>query len=177
MSISQLNILKLMEKVDSTFTSVTGQSISFIDSYGSSVFPFNFRLFTDFCKYIIESPKGSVKCMECNRFFLKSSQNQPAFFRCHIGLTMMSVPIVVNGERNYSITSGQVIMDGTQAEFFDNLERNSLELGLDYTKLKKLAGNLKLLSESEILSRIQFYRCLRNTFPSLKPSSNFGKNT
>ncbi|HHW03745.1 MAG TPA: hypothetical protein GXX35_13230 [Thermoanaerobacterales bacterium] len=114
MSSSESNLFKLMEKVDSTFTSITGQSISFIDNHGRSVFAFNFRLFTDFCKYIIESPRGYQKCMECNGLFLHSQKDKYVVFQCHIGLTMMSVTIIENDECNYCITSGQVLMEGTQ---------------------------------------------------------------
>ena len=38
---SQQNIVKMMEKVNQMFISVTGHSISFMDREGRSVLPFN----------------------------------------------------------------------------------------------------------------------------------------
>jgi LytS/YehU family sensor histidine kinase len=154
------SFLQVMRKVDSTFTSVTEQSISFIGKDGTSIFPFNFRLFTDFCGQIINSPKGSVECMDCNRFFIKNRQVNASVIKCHIGLTMMSVPIIVDGKSDYAITSGQILCEDNVEEFYSNLEHNAAKLDLDYEMLKTSARMLKILTHAEILSRVQFLSVL-----------------
>ena len=95
---SRMNIVKMMEKVNHTFISVTGHSISFMDRNGQSVLPFNLNIFSEFCKYVINSEKGGPKCIECNNLITPNDEDlRPRIAQCHMGLTMITVPIMVNG--------------------------------------------------------------------------------
>lgn len=156
MSFSETNLFKLMEKVDNTFTSITGQSISFIDRKGNWLFPLNLDLFTDFCKYIITSEKGYAKCKECNQAFESTEYRKISITKCHMGLSTISIPISLEGKDVFLITLGQILKEGEEGEFYNRLEVNAIELDLDYDKMLKNSYKLKVLNYGEIQARGQF---------------------
>ena len=144
---SELNIVKMMEKVNRTFISVTGHSISFMDSEGRSVLPFNLNIFSEFCKYVINSEKGGPKCMECNKMIGSDSEDlSPRISQCYMGLTIITIPIVISGKCNYSITCGQMLMAGEEEEFFQELRFKASELDLDRKKLISFGRRVKVVA-------------------------------
>lgn len=155
------NIIKMMKKANRTFTSVTSHSISFMDNEGNPVLPFNMDIFSDFCEYVINSDKGSKKCIECNDIIENGMENRKSrIFRCHMGLTMIAVPIVISGYCHYSITCGQMLRKGEQEDFFLNLKDKSRKLDLDIDKLVKLGNKVQVITEKEIETRSVFLSML-----------------
>lgn len=155
------NIIKMMERVNQTFVSVTGHSISFMDSEGRSVLPFNMNIFSDFCRYVINSEKGGKKCMECNNILEHGCKDMnPRISRCYMGLTMITIPIVISDKCNYSITCGQMLMEGGQKEFFEELHLKAGELGLDKSMLIEYGKRVKVVNEKDIATRMMFLSML-----------------
>ncbi|HBG17097.1 MAG TPA: hypothetical protein DDW93_09985 [Firmicutes bacterium] len=158
---SELNIVKMMEKVNRTFISVTGHSISFMDSEGRSVLPFNLNIFSEFCKYVINSEKGGPKCMECNKMIGSDSEDlSPRISQCYMGLTIITIPIVISGKCNYSITCGQMLMAGEEEEFFQELRFKASELDLDRKKLISFGRRVKVVRERDINTIMMFLSLL-----------------
>ncbi len=157
----KLNIIRMMEKVNKTFVSVTGHSISFMDDKGRSVLPFNMNIFSDFCKYVINSEKGCKKCLECNNIIEHGCIDMsPRVSQCYMGLTMITIPIVISGKCNYSVTCGQMLMSGDQKGFFEELHIKANELELDKNKLLKYGKRVKVVSEKDIETRMMFLSML-----------------
>ncbi len=158
---TQSNIIKMMERVNETFISVTGHSISFIDSEGKSVLPFNMNIFSDFCKYVINSEKGRKKCMECNNILEHECQDiTPKISKCYMGLTMITIPIAINGKCNYSITCGQMLMEGEQREFFEELCSKADILNLERDKLVEYGKRVKIVNQKDIATTMMFLSML-----------------
>ena len=158
---SQLNIVKMMEKVNRTFISVTGHSISFMDSEGRSVLPFNLNIFSDFCKYVINSEQGGPKCMECNNLIEADDEDlKPRISQCYMGLTMITIPIMVSGNCNYSVTCGQMLMAGEQKKFLSELPLKAKELELNAKKLTSYGKKVKVVNERDIATTMMFLSLL-----------------
>lgn len=160
MPISGNNLIKLLQQVDNTFTSITGQSISFIDRLGEWKIPLNLNLFTDFCKYVISSKIGSVMCRDCNHAFHCINENGANIDQCHMGVTMISVPINLNGSCDMLITNAQFLLEGTVENFRHNLLANAHRLNLDYDKLLEYSKKIKVLSYTDAMARAQFLKIL-----------------
>lgn len=179
--LSQKNIIKMMEKVNKTFVSVTGHSISFIDTEGKSVLPFNMGIFSDFCRYVINSDKGSIKCLECNNVITYGCHNnEKRIFQCYMGLTMMAIPIVIDGKCNYGITCGQMLQEGDQEKFFNQLKYRASETQLDVQKLIEYGKKVKVLDGNEIEARMMFLSMLAEyisiTETQLEMSRQYARN-
>lgn len=117
--------MKMMEKVNHTFISVTGHSISFMDRNGQSVLPFNLNIFSEFCRYVINSEQGGPKCIECNSLITPNGEDlRPRITQCHMGLTMITVPIMVNGKVMIRIADNGV---GMNREMVDRILNRQVE--------------------------------------------------
>jgi hypothetical protein len=58
MSATENNIFNLLHETGSTFTEATGSSLTFVGKDGDYLLPLDYRLFTDFCNYVMHSKKG-----------------------------------------------------------------------------------------------------------------------
>jgi ligand-binding sensor protein len=151
----------MMEKVNQMFISVTGHSISFMDREGRSVLPFNLNIFSDFCNYVINSEKGGPKCIECNNVFeVNCQETNPRISQCHMGLTMITIPIVVSGKCNYSVTCGQMLMAEEKKGFFAELPSKAKELDLNTRKLISFGKKVKVVNEHDINTTMMFLSLL-----------------
>ncbi len=150
------NLLKLLKKLDKTFTTITGQSISLMTKDGAYVLPLNYKFFTDFCIYVVKSEKGYEMCYKCNEESRRLKKNGITFEKCHMGLSIMQAPIYIDGQIYFTVTCGQVLFEEDKEIFFNNLKEKAEQIDLDYCQLLKKAKSLKVLSEAEVLSRGQF---------------------
>jgi len=175
--LTETSLIKLLQQVDNTFTSITGQSISFIDRRGKWKIPLNINLFTDFCSYVISSEMGSVLCRDCNHAFHCVDDNGAKIDQCHMGVTMISVPINLNGSFDMLITNAQFLLEGSVESFNRNLLANSERLNLNYNKLLEFSSRLKVLSYTDAMARAQFLKILAEyitiTEAELKARNNY----
>lgn len=173
---SRMNIVKMMEKVNHTFISVTGHSISFMDRNGQSVLPFNLNIFSEFCKYVINSEKGGPKCIECNNLITPNDEDlRPRIAQCHMGLTMITVPIMVNGKCDYSVTCGQMLMAGEQKKFFAALPAKAEELGLSAKKLTSFGKKVKVVNERDLHTTLMFLSLLAEYISNTETQLELGE--
>lgn len=156
MGLTKNNLLKLIRKVDSTFTAMTGQSISFMSIKGDYVLPLNYNLFTNLCSYVIKSEKGMEMCKRCNSDFAHIKEGKVWLRSCHMGLCTMNVLIRSKDSGDTIMTCGQVVLDTGKKEFFENLKDKAVQLGLDYDTLLEYAGQLRVITEEESMIRGQF---------------------
>ncbi len=155
MSTTEHALLKLLCQMDSTFTSVTGQSISFIDREGHYRSPLRLDVFTGFCRKVIGSEKGAERCLACNHTFGLDAGQRCTVSRCHMGVSVISVPVPIPDVPGLCLTYGQFLTQDTREEFYRTLRRNCQELSLNYDELSQLAGTLRVLSQEELEARMQ----------------------
>lgn len=148
----------LLRQMDLAFTNVTGQTISFIDQSGSWHGPLRLERFTQFCRCVMDSPEGAARCRACNHTMGLRAGDGVVVECCHMGVSVISMPVPVEEERSIYLSYGQFLTQDTQAEFYRRLEDSCAQLGLDYARLQGAAAELRVLSQEELDARVQLLR-------------------
>ena len=146
---------QLLQQMDRTFSNVTGQSVSFIDQEGHYQGPLRLDVFTGFCRRVISSEKGAQHCLACNHSFGLDAEQRCTVSQCHMGISVISVPVPLPEARGLSLTYGQFLTRDTEEAFYSTLRRHCQELELDYDEMVALAGTLRVLSAEELDARMQ----------------------
>lgn len=146
---------QLLQQMDRTFSNVTGQSVSFIDQEGHYQGPLRLDVFTGFCRRVISSEKGAQHCLACNHSFGLDVEQRCTVSQCHMGISVISVPVPLPEARGLSLTYGQFLTRDTEEAFYSTLRRHCQELELDYDEMVALAGTLRVLSAEELDARMQ----------------------
>lgn len=146
---------QLLQQMDRTFSNVTGQSVSFIDQEGHYQGPLRLDVFTGFCRRVISSEKGAQHCLACNHSFGLDAEQRCTVSQCHMGISVISVPVPLPEARGLSLTYGQFLTRDTEEAFYSTLRRHCQELELDYDEMVSLAGTLRVLSAEELDARMQ----------------------
>lgn len=146
---------QLLQQMDRTFSNVTGQSVSFIDQEGHYQGPLRLDVFTGFCRRVISSEKGAQHCLACNHSFGLDAEQRCTVSQCHMGISVISVPVPLPEARGLSLTYGQFLTRDTEKAFYSTLRQHCQELELDYDEMVALAGTLRVLSAEELDARMQ----------------------
>ena len=146
---------QLLQQMDRTFSNVTGQSVSFIDQEGQYHGPLRLDVFTGFCRRVISSEKGAQHCLACNHSFGLDAEQRCTVSQCHMGISVISVPVPLPEARGLSLTYGQFLTRDTEEAFYSTLRQHCQELELDYDEMVALAGTLRVLSAEELDARMQ----------------------
>lgn len=146
---------QLLQQMDRTFSNVTGQSVSFINQEGHYQGPLRLDVFTGFCRRVISSEKGAQHCLACNHSFGLDAEQRCTVSQCHMGISVISVPVPLPEARGLSLTYGQFLTRDTEEAFYSTLRRHCQELELDYDEMVALAGTLRVLSAEELDARMQ----------------------
>ena len=146
---------QLLQQMDRTFSNVTGQSVSFIDQEGHYQGPLRLDVLTGFCRRVISSEKGAQHCLACNHSFGLDAEQRCTVSQCHMGISVISVPVPLPEARGLSLTYGQFLTRDTEEAFYSTLRRHCQELELDYDEMVVLAGTLRVLSAEELDARMQ----------------------
>lgn len=145
------NILdpKYLEEILGSFSKATGLHIEAINTKGQTVSILGQRERCEFCQLIRSHPQGEKKCIDSyKRASAEAAKwDEPYFFRCHAGLVIWAVPIVVQGTSLGSIICGQVLMWEPDKFFFQELKNSNSEL--DFNELKESVHSLEVISPEQ----------------------------
>lgn len=138
---------KYLEESLGSFHNATGLHIEAINKEGVTFsVPGNFER-SEFCRYVRSQSGGEKKCQDSyKRASLEAAKwEEPYFFRCHAGLVIWAVPIMIQGVSLGSIICGQVLMWEPDHFFFQELEK--LNVGVEnIEELKIKARMLEVIS-------------------------------
>lgn len=100
---------------------------------------------SEFCRYIKKC--GGEKCIASYRRACAEAGKwtEPYFFRCHAGLVMWAVPIIVEGENLGCLICGQVLLWEMDEYFIEELEEINQDIE-DFEFLIEKARKLGVLS-------------------------------
>lgn len=136
-----------LDELLGSFCDATGLHTEAVDNSGNTFFvPRNLER-CEFCKIIRKNPRGEQKCREIYRqASLEAAKwEEPYFFRCHAGLVIWAVPIIINNTSVGCIICGQVLLWKPDRFFWKELE--ALHAGNpDLTNLKQAANKLEVIS-------------------------------
>lgn len=152
------NRIELLDKENlgdllDSFSKATGIYIDAVDMQGKSLINNRKCEKSEFCKYIRESEDGKLRCQKsyeiaCNEC---GKWNEAYFFKCHTGLVMWAIPIIIEEQQVGAIVCGQVLLWKPDKFFFKELETFNKNI-CDFEELKEKVVNLNIISADKCKS-------------------------
>jgi two-component system response regulator YesN len=143
--------MRLMERILGTFSKATGLRVYIIDQEGEMIVkPIDAAGMSSFCQQVRQV--GRPRCSRCYARAGKEAAKygEPYIFRCHAGLVLWAVPLMVEGEHVATIICGQVLMWEPEDFFWEEIEEYTRPLGLDSRGLMERAGELSVVSADRV---------------------------
>ncbi|HVJ49867.1 sensor histidine kinase [Desulfitobacterium sp.] len=145
------NLFDLVEKdklvrIIETFTKATDITIDINDAMGSPVVQHDY--FYGFCRSIRSSEGGLQRCIDSNAQLGDDTvkNSNACMGKCHAGVMLMSVPIVVDQQFLGSITCGQMHLEKPGAKEIQDMLQATVDLGLDPEQLTRTFQEINVIS-------------------------------
>lgn len=149
-TIDSLDYLKLSKTIQDFALAADFGSV-FVDIQGNEISdPYNF---SPFCKIIRSKPEFRLLCQKCDAHGgLEASKNDsPYIYRCHAGLTDISLPIIRNNQLIGFALFGQVEMEDRCQNDFDRIHPAVTKWDL-HPELRKARKQIKIVSAEQVRS-------------------------
>ncbi|MDP4126895.1 MAG: PocR ligand-binding domain-containing protein [Bacillota bacterium] len=129
---------KYLEEVLGNFSKATGLHIEAVNRKGETLAILGNKHRSDFCEFMRSTSKGEKKCLASYKdAALEASKwNEPYFFRCHAGIVIWAVPIILDNIFLGCIICGQVLLWKPDEFFLRELKRGSKDLDFDILQEK-----------------------------------------
>lgn len=117
---------------------LTGLPFDLLDAVDSS-HQYKIRRETGFCRLVHQSSTGWRACEHdtCNAVQQCLTTRQALIKTCHLGLTDIYVPLIVDGVMIGVLSSGQFLLSPPTADKYRFLHRRLVALGLDTRRLER----------------------------------------
>jgi len=141
---------KYLEEILASFSMATGLHIEAVNRKGEMLAILGNKSRSDFCQFIRSHSKGEKKCLDSYKeATLEAAKwNEPYFFRCHAGLVIWAVPIIVDNVFLGSIICGQVLLWKPDDFFLQQLKKSNSK-NLDFDTLQQKVKNLPISSPEQ----------------------------
>ncbi|MHB8074334.1 PocR ligand-binding domain-containing protein [Desulfosporosinus fructosivorans] len=141
---------KYLEEILGSFSKATGLHIEAVNRRGETLAILGNKRRSDFCQFIRSHTKGEKKCLDSYKeATLEAAKwNEPYFFRCHAGLVIWAVPIILDNVFLGSIICGQVLL-WKPDEFFLRELKKSNSKDIDFDVLKQKIKTLSITSPEQ----------------------------
>ena len=119
---------KYLEEILGSFSKATGLHIEAVNRKGETLSILGNSSRSDFCQFIRSHSKGEKKCLNSYKeATLEAAKwNEPYFFRCHAGLVIWAVPIILDDVFLGSIICGQVLLWKPDEFFLRELKKKAI---------------------------------------------------
>ncbi|MEO3991238.1 transcriptional regulator PocR [Pseudocitrobacter cyperus] len=183
-SASTLNS-ELINKIAQDFAQATSLAVVVVNIHGDEISElFNF---TSFCQMMRQHPQHSTRCRMSDRCggLEASKSDQPCIYRCHAGLTDISIPLIIAGHLVGFVLCGQVrVRNDAETGMIDILNvddrwqadpqllnefRNVPEM--DFSRVMASADLLKLIVENCLKKQLNFVVIKDNPPQAVSPRS------
>ncbi len=134
---------KYLDEILGSFSKATGLHIEAVNRKGETLAILGNKSRCDFCQFIRSHSKGEKKCLDSYKEATSEAAkwNEPYFFRCHAGLVIWAVPIILDNVFLGSIICGQVLLWKPDEFFLRELKKsnsNDLDFDILQQKIKSL---------------------------------------
>ncbi|MCB8816060.1 PocR ligand-binding domain-containing protein [Desulfosporosinus shakirovi] len=139
-----------LEEILASFSKATGLHIEAVNRKGETLAILGNKCRSDFCQFIRSHSKGEKKCLDSYKeATLESAKwNEPYFFRCHAGLIIWAVPIIVDSIFLGSIICGQVLLWKPDEFFLQQLKKSNSK-NIDFDTLQQKVKELPISSPEQ----------------------------
>jgi len=133
-------------RIIETFTKATDITIDINDAMGFPVVQHDY--FYGFCRSIRSKEAGLKRCIESNAQlgFQTVEYGDSCMGKCHVGVMLMSVPIIVDTQFYGSITCGQMHLEKPQTREIDEMLQATADLDLDPEHLSQTFQEIQVIS-------------------------------
>ena len=145
------SLFQLIEKdklvrIIETFTKATDITIDINDAMGFPVVQHDY--FYGFCRSIRSTEVGLKRCIDSNAQlgFKTIEQGNSCTGKCHAGVMLMSVPIMVEAQFYGSITCGQMHLEKPEIHGIEAMLQTTADLGLDPEHLTQTFREIQIIS-------------------------------
>ena len=145
------SLFQLIEKdklvrIIETFTKATDITIDINDALGFPVVQHDY--FYGFCHSIRSTEAGLKRCIDSNAQlgFKTIEQGNSCTGKCHAGVMLMSVPIMVEAQFYGSITCGQMHLEKPETHGIEAMLQTTADLGLDPEHLTQTFREIQVIS-------------------------------
>lgn len=154
------NILEVIDKnfmqnVQDFFAKSMNIALHSFDNTGEVTKPSNLN---GFCKCMQNSTEGCKRCNNCLQKCISTTmqKDSPIIFKCHAGLTIIGLPILINGQTIATLIGGQILTDELGDEYFRKM---ALELGVDGYDFVQESRNIRIIppENMEVLADALFH--------------------
>ena len=141
---------KYLEEILGSFSKATGLHIEAVNRKGETLSILGNSSRSDFCQFIRSHSKGEKKCLNSYKeATLEAAKwNEPYFFRCHAGLVIWAVPIILDNVFMGSIICGQVLLWKPDEFFLRELKKSNTK-DLDFNMLQQKVNSLFIASPEQ----------------------------
>ncbi|GAB6152739.1 PocR ligand-binding domain-containing protein [Desulfosporosinus burensis] len=133
-------------RIIETFTKATDITIDINDALGFPVVQHDY--FYGFCRSIRSKEAGLKRCINSNAQlgYNTVEQGNSCMGKCHAGVMLMSVPIIVDDQFYGSITCGQMLLEKPQTQEIEDMLHATSDLGLDPEHLIQSFQEIQVIS-------------------------------
>jgi ligand-binding sensor protein len=133
-------------RIIETFTKATDITIDINDAMGFPVVQHDY--FYGFCRSIRSKEAGLKRCINSNAElgFNTLKQGNSSMGKCHAGVMLMSVPIIVDDQFYGSITCGQMLLEKPGTQEIESMLSATADLELDPQHLIKTFQEIQVIS-------------------------------
>ncbi|HEY8911228.1 MAG TPA: PocR ligand-binding domain-containing protein [Desulfosporosinus sp.] len=145
-SLFQLIERDKLVRIIETFTKATDITIDINDTMGCPVVQHDY--FYGFCRSIRSKETGLKRCIDSNaQLGLKTvTQGDSCMSKCHAGVMLMSVPILLDAQFYGSITCGQMHLEEQRPQEIADMLLATADLGLDPEHLTQTFEEIQVIS-------------------------------
>lgn len=125
-----------------------------------------------FClEYTRKSPKGSIKCNECNIQIEKQAKKEgkPIITKCHAGLTVFAAPMMLDSKYLGCVLGGGILTDLPNQNHFFTLAK---ELGINEKRYIEEMHNLNILPEEKVKTAVDILFAMTNALVAIAHTNN-----
>lgn len=153
-SLEDLVDISLLQKIQDSFSNMTGMAALTTDANGKPVTKGSG--FTDYCmKYTRQSKIGCERCEQCDKFGAESAlhSGKSETYMCHSGLIDFAAPIVINGELVGCFIGGQVLTEQPKKEFIRLIAE---DLDIEFEPYWEALQEIPILEKEQVDAAAEF---------------------
>jgi len=151
-SLFQLIDKDKLVRIIETFTKTTDITIDINDDMDFPVVQHDY--FYGFCRSIRSEETGLKRCIDSNAQLGLTTvkQAKSCMGKCHVGVMLMLVPIIVDAQFYGSITCGQMHLEKPQAQELEDMLQSTADLGLDPEHLSQTFQEIQVIRMDKCLA-------------------------
>lgn len=165
MSITDLIDINILQKIQDSFSRMTGMAALTTDGKGAPVTQGS--NFTDFCtRYTRRSKVGQQRCEECDRMGAEMAlfSGHACAYSCHAGLMDYAAPIMANGKMVGCFIGGQVL---TEEPDMGKVHSIAGELGIPAQDFENAIRKVPVVKKQEVKDAADFLHTFANILSAI----------